>query len=472
VFARIEPGETRRYDYELPGDHPSGLFWYHPHQHGDVARQVGAGLVGAIIVEDALDDVDGIAATSERLWVLNDPSSADRTLSGMDQMHGRAGPAVLVNGVSGPNVEATGGRTERWRIVNASASRPMPFAIDGLTMTLIGTDGGRLAEPLDVGGIVLVPGERAEVLITPTNPDMTYTVMGDRPLATLAVQGSASLRVPEVPALQRDSAAFDIGQVTTRRTLRLGAGMSGGMMSGSSMMEFTIDDKTFDPDRVDISTTLGEVEDQLLLAVAQVVRGRQGLRLRDPPVQLGDLFREGVDLREQADDAAVRVALERAQLAVPAMHRVDQRLRGLDHDAALDRLPWRIGRREAVERREEVRELRREPARLGVVRDRLELAVDRRLRLELGEARGFADQPQRGEAIDDPRDRQLLDAGADRPGRVRLRRAGLQHGPLTRVAGRLRVRDVVPRHGHAALDDLQPAGRRAECVEESRHAAS
>lgn len=261
VFARIEPGETRRYDYELPADHPSGLFWYHPHQHGDVARQVGAGLVGAIIVEDGLDVADGIAATNERLWVLNDPSSADRTLSGMDQMHGRAGPAVLVNGVSVPNVEATGGRTERWRIVNASASRPMPFAIDGLTMTLIGTDGGRLAEPLDVNGIVLVPGERAEVLITPTNSDATYTVMGDRPLATLLVQGGAPRRTTDLPAVLRDSAAFDIGRVTARRTLRLGAGMSGGMMSGGSMMEFTIDDKTFDPDRVDISTTLGEVEE-------------------------------------------------------------------------------------------------------------------------------------------------------------------------------------------------------------------
>ena len=264
VFARIAPGETRRYDYQLPTDHPSGLFWYHPHQHGDVARQVGAGLVGAIIVDDDIDDLPEIRSSRERLWVLNDPSAADRTSTGMDQMHGRTGSEVLVNGVSQPNLDAKIGQAERWRIVNASASRMMPFAVDGLPLHLIATDGGRLDAPIEVNGIVLAPGERAEVLVLPTQEPAARTVSGDGPLATIVMANPdpPMEATALLPGQLSDISSFDVAPVTARRTLRLGADMSGGgMMTEGSMLAFTIDGRTFDPERVDISTTIGEVEE-------------------------------------------------------------------------------------------------------------------------------------------------------------------------------------------------------------------
>lgn len=263
VFVRIAPGETRRYEYELPNDHPSGLFWYHPHRHGDVARQVGAGLVGAIIVDDEIDDRPEISTTRERLWVLNDPSDSERGATGMDQMHGRAGDQVRVNGVVQPTLEAAAGQTERWRIVNASASRMLPFSVEGLALTLIGTDGGRLSESVEVDGLVLAPGERAEVLVSPTAELPVRTVSPSSPLAIMTVDGSvASIPTPDMPGRIVDPSEFEIGPVTERRTLRLGSDMSGGgMMSGDSMLEFTIDGRTFDPDRVDISTSLGAIEE-------------------------------------------------------------------------------------------------------------------------------------------------------------------------------------------------------------------
>ena len=262
VFARIAPGETRRYEYELPTDHPSGLFWYHPHRHGDVARQVGAGLVGAIIIDD-IDDRVEISATRERLWVLNDPSDSERGASGMDQMHGRAGDQLRVNGVTNPMLDAVSGQTERWRIVNASASRMIPFSVDGLPLNLIGTDGGRLAAPVEVDGLVLAPGERAEVLVSPTPDRAERAVSPSSPIASLSIADSTASTPPQVlPGRLIDSSTLEIGPVTGRRTLRLGSDMSGGgMMSGDSMLEFTIDGRTYDPDRVDISTTLGEIEE-------------------------------------------------------------------------------------------------------------------------------------------------------------------------------------------------------------------
>lgn len=53
------------YRYDIPGDHPVGTFWYHPHKHGAVASQVGPGMSGALVIraqEGAPDFDDLIAA--------------------------------------------------------------------------------------------------------------------------------------------------------------------------------------------------------------------------------------------------------------------------------------------------------------------------------------------------------------------------------------------------------------------------
>ena len=50
VLISIAPGESFRYRYEIPADHPAGTFWYHPHRHGSGFVQVGSGMAGALIV--------------------------------------------------------------------------------------------------------------------------------------------------------------------------------------------------------------------------------------------------------------------------------------------------------------------------------------------------------------------------------------------------------------------------------------
>jgi len=67
MFLRVEPGASFDCDYQLPRDHPSGVYWCHPHHHGMVADQVFGGLFGAVIVDDPAA-VDRIAVSSERGW--------------------------------------------------------------------------------------------------------------------------------------------------------------------------------------------------------------------------------------------------------------------------------------------------------------------------------------------------------------------------------------------------------------------
>jgi FtsP/CotA-like multicopper oxidase with cupredoxin domain len=125
VFVTVEPGDTFEYEFLLGRDHPSGVFWYHPHHHGNVAEQIFGGLYGTIIVEDEspVDVQASIEADRERVLVISDigfDASGDlQVASAMDRMLGREGDIVMVNGQVGATLGLRPGERERWRVVNA-----------------------------------------------------------------------------------------------------------------------------------------------------------------------------------------------------------------------------------------------------------------------------------------------------------------------------------------------------------------
>jgi suppressor of ftsI len=76
----IEPGESYIHTFSIPGDHPSGLFWYHPHHHGSTDVQVSGGMAGLIVVRGPIDAVPEIAPVRELLMAIQtiqvNPSTA------------------------------------------------------------------------------------------------------------------------------------------------------------------------------------------------------------------------------------------------------------------------------------------------------------------------------------------------------------------------------------------------------------
>jgi FtsP/CotA-like multicopper oxidase with cupredoxin domain len=90
----------------------------------------------------------------------------DRLWIEMDQMAGREGDLLLVNGQARPRLQARPGERERWRIVNACTSRYLQLRLDGQQMRLLGIDSGRGATPSDVDEVVLTTGNRADLLVT------------------------------------------------------------------------------------------------------------------------------------------------------------------------------------------------------------------------------------------------------------------------------------------------------------------
>ncbi len=163
-FRRAAPGETILYEFPIPAG-SAGTHWYHPHAHGTVAPHLFRGLAGAIIVEGPMDAVFG--GLPEQLVLLVDFTfGADGTIpehSPADWMMGREGNLLTVNGANLPRLEVADG-VARLRLINASNARYYRLVLPDANVTVIGTDGAYVARPYRATELLLAPGERYDVV--------------------------------------------------------------------------------------------------------------------------------------------------------------------------------------------------------------------------------------------------------------------------------------------------------------------
>ena len=167
-FLRVDPGTSFDYLIRVPTDHPPGTHWYHPHHHGTVADQVSGGLAGALIV----DGGPALPVAADRVLLISD-ITLDTTgtpvpASPMERMQGREGALVLVNGQHQPGIPAVPQATQQWRIVNTCVARVLSLRLEGHPLVQIAHDGTYLPAPARRDRLVLAPGSRADVLVTPT----------------------------------------------------------------------------------------------------------------------------------------------------------------------------------------------------------------------------------------------------------------------------------------------------------------
>ena len=160
----IQRGQTYEYEYEILNR--AGTYWYHPHPHGLTGPQVCAGLAGLLIVSDPEEAALGLPGGEYDLpLVIQDRQfDADNQIFyGGDQMIGYLGDRVLVNGQVDAKLELAAD-VYRLRILNGSNARTYLLAWDdGAPLTVIGTDGGLLAKPVQRQALTLAPGERVEL---------------------------------------------------------------------------------------------------------------------------------------------------------------------------------------------------------------------------------------------------------------------------------------------------------------------
>ncbi|MGB3403221.1 MAG: multicopper oxidase family protein [Microcoleaceae cyanobacterium] len=278
VFLQIPPGERFTYEFNIAKNHPAGLFWYHPHLHGLVAEQLFGGLAGLFVVRGKLDEIPEVKTAAEQFIVLQDFALDNRGNrlpdSQLSIMTGREGNIITVNGEVNPNFTIPNGKLLRLRILNASPSRFYQLSLENHPFYLIATDGGALTKPVELTELLLTPGERADILIQPSQKPGQYRLlnlpyqrgrmgmmgggmMGRNVNNEPQVLATVSYQTQATPALPTQLIPVEL--LPKAQKIRRFQ-MNHGMIRGQGMV-FLLNGQPYQSERIDTAVQLNTVED-------------------------------------------------------------------------------------------------------------------------------------------------------------------------------------------------------------------
>ena len=155
------------YTYDFPILNHAGTYWYHPHPHQRTGFQAYHGLAGLFLVSDHEEANLGLPAGEYDVPLV----IQDRTFDKNNQLvysagggaMGFLGDHILVNGRLN-FVLPLATHAYRLRLLNGSNSRVYKLAwSNSAPLTVIATDGGLLAKPVQRQYLMLGPGERIEL---------------------------------------------------------------------------------------------------------------------------------------------------------------------------------------------------------------------------------------------------------------------------------------------------------------------
>jgi suppressor of ftsI len=155
-----QPGEELHYVVHVPKNQPPGLYWYHPHVHGQTNYHVGeAGMSGAIVVNGLEHHLPGLAKMKERIIIVRDTGIGKEGAS-QDDADGMPGmepvrPQVInsdpcgpeigltpgLNGVHQPQITIAPGEKQFFRLINATGHKTLKLAVDGGKLEVVAIDG-------------------------------------------------------------------------------------------------------------------------------------------------------------------------------------------------------------------------------------------------------------------------------------------------------------------------------------------
>jgi bilirubin oxidase len=270
-FNPVPPGGSVVYDFMVPLG-SAGTLWYHPHPHMVTHEQVYRGLAGLFLVRAPGDPIPS-SVEEKHVFITDlklDSGNAIPTNTMDEHLDGREGNHLLVNGRERPKITIQPGRSQRWRIVNATNARILRLALGGHTFTLIGTDGGLLGAPVPMGEILLAPGERAEVIVTASAAPGTVSTLVALPYDRRRARTPGPSPQVDVLTLEytRDAPTAGTPIPTTLRPIDdLGRGRSlqrvtfSQRAGGPLGIEYMVNGGLFDMNRVDLTSRVGVVEE-------------------------------------------------------------------------------------------------------------------------------------------------------------------------------------------------------------------
>jgi FtsP/CotA-like multicopper oxidase with cupredoxin domain len=172
VFVEVPPGGSFTYELTVPPGY-GGTFWYHPHRHGRLAKQLWRGLAGPLVI-DPIAPPPALSAAEEHILVCKDISVVDGQPAphhGADWARGKSGRAVFVNGAFRPELRPRSSLV-RLRLINACNARMLLLArADGKPLQVIAYDGHLLEAPQPLDEVLLTPAQRLDLLLALDGPD-------------------------------------------------------------------------------------------------------------------------------------------------------------------------------------------------------------------------------------------------------------------------------------------------------------
>ncbi len=158
----IQPDETWNPQFAVLDK--AGTYWYHPHLHENTNLHASLGIAGFVIVRDA----EEAALELPRTYGVDDFPLAIQTRdidsAGQIIVPSNSDSVLTVNGSVNAELSVPA-QVVRLRLLNGSSMRSFNLGFsDNLAFHMIASDGGLLAEPVELTRLLLSPGERAEVL--------------------------------------------------------------------------------------------------------------------------------------------------------------------------------------------------------------------------------------------------------------------------------------------------------------------
>jgi len=187
----VQPGHALRYVVHVPENQEPGLYWYHPHIHGETSFEVGAsGMSGAIIIEGLARHLPRLAKMRQRLIIVRATGVGGQAMPDMgpdDDMPDanprpsftnnapcttKDGLTVTLNGVRHPDITIAPGEKQFFRVLNATGHKTLRLNVQGEKVTLVAIDGFALdtypgtPPTLTESSVVIPPAGRAEFVVT------------------------------------------------------------------------------------------------------------------------------------------------------------------------------------------------------------------------------------------------------------------------------------------------------------------
>jgi FtsP/CotA-like multicopper oxidase with cupredoxin domain len=167
IYTLIQSGDPPfQYNIQIPSNDNPGMYWYHPHAHGNTTTQVDGGASGAIFIEGTIQGTQGLP---ERVFVIRQQfTNSNSWIPGPNQLTINFQPAVFPDEPS-PYINVQYNQPEFWRVVNASTQAFLTLQLQFTTtpqqLEVVALDGVPLPVPIYETEIDLPPAGRAEFIV-------------------------------------------------------------------------------------------------------------------------------------------------------------------------------------------------------------------------------------------------------------------------------------------------------------------